>query len=63
MASNQLGIRNSGLEVFSKEKPFRVVSCGFVDCFFRISGIRGTEGIEVALEVTKARVETSPYGV
>ena len=26
VASNQLGIRNSGLEVFSTEKPFREVS-------------------------------------
>ena len=26
----------SGLDVFLTEKPFRVVSCGFVECFFRV---------------------------
>jgi hypothetical protein len=34
VASNQLGIQGlEGIEVFSKEKTFRVVSCGFVEGF------------------------------
>ena len=48
-----LGIRGAegleGLEFFSTEKTFRVVSCGFVDGGiqeFRIFGFRGTEGLE-----------------
>ncbi len=38
VASNQLGIRNSGLEVFSTEKPFREVS------WIVFLGFQGLEG-------------------
>jgi hypothetical protein len=69
VASNQLGIQDfkisgtrgteglEGIEVFSTEKPFRVVSCNFVDyriprraappCGLEEQRVRGTEGLEV----------------
>ena len=50
-------------DVVFTEKTFRVVSCGFEDGGFeefRNLGFRGTEGLEVDFEVTRAHVETSP---
>ena len=50
-------------DVVFTEKTFRVISCGFEDGGFeefRNLGFRGTEGLEVDFEVTRAHVETSP---
>ena len=45
------------------QKKIREYSCDFVDGEFeefRNLGFRGTEGLEVDFEVTRAHVETSP---